>query len=109
MFSLPLSVFVNKLNLSSGNVTVKNILVLYLSMPSLMLLSVLVRAHGKSHEREANCLFTNFFKVYYYIHSLYSFIARDGALVYPMRIKRHICVVDKLRNIHYIKWKSWTY
>ncbi len=45
-------------------------------------------------------------KLYYYIHTLYSFIIRGGAVVYPMRIVHHICVVDKPRNIRYIKWKS---
>ncbi len=48
-------------------------------------------------------------KFYYYIHTLYSFIIRGGAVVYPMRIVHivhHICVVDKPRNIRYIKWKS---
>ncbi len=25
-------------------------------------------------------------------------------MVYPMRIKHHICVVDEPRNIRYIKW-----
>ncbi len=27
-------------------------------------------------------------------------------MVYPMRIVHHICVLDKTRNIRYIKWKS---
>ncbi len=36
----------------------------------------------------------------------YNFIARGGAGVYPMRIVHHICVLDKPRNIRYIKWKS---
>ncbi len=43
---------------------------------------------------------------YFYIHSLYSFITRGGAVVYSMRIVHHICVVDKPRNVRYIKWKS---
>ncbi len=77
-----------------------------LSFDAVRLFSVLSWAHGKSHEHEANCLFTNFFLVYYYIHTLYNFIARGGAGVYPMRIVHHICVLDKPRNIRYIKWKS---
>ncbi len=27
-------------------------------------------------------------------------------MVFPMRIVHHICVLDKPRNIHSIKWKS---
>ncbi len=27
-------------------------------------------------------------------------------MVYPMIIVHHICVLDKTRNIRYIKWKS---
>ena len=54
----------------------------------------------------SHSLLTNFFPVYYYIHTLYSCIARGGVVVYPMRYGLHMCGTQAKKYTLY-KMEVW--